>query len=407
MFTNRLKKKAFYFALSLVPTPLRHAFYRRVFARVPTEVPQGLSFEMARTKEDLEAAFRLLHDAYVEQGFIQPQENGMRLTIQHALPTTSILVAKINQRVVGTISVMRDTALGLPMEKVFDIGPLKRSGKRVAELSCLAIHPDYRRKMGGHIFFPLTLYAATFAERSLGTDHLILNLYPQHADFYNAIFGSRSLNDEVKDYLGAPAKAVHVDLAASFRFAKKKYSGLPADRDLYAYTYTTPHHYLHYPPAENGSVNQPVMTPEIFRYFFSERTQILQNLTELEEQVVSRYYPLQNYAVILPFRQTQPQKQRKSPRWDTRLQSRFDQDRNATILDISKEGFRAHFSEKLKEDAVYEFKIDFASGSLATIFAKVVWQKEDGVCGLQILNGDANWHELVERQARQLRSLAS
>ena len=87
---------------------------------VHTEVPAALTFCVALTKEDLEGAFRILHDSYVESGFMQPVESGMRINKYFALPSTTTLVAKWQGKVVGTVSIVRKTGLGLPMEKNFD-----------------------------------------------------------------------------------------------------------------------------------------------------------------------------------------------------------------------------------------------------------------------------------------------
>lgn len=405
--TNKLKKKLFYFSVSLLPKPLRHGFYRKNYARVPSAVPAGLTFELARTKEELEAAFKLLHDAYVEQGFITPHPSGMRLIIQHALPTTSILVAKMNHQVIGTISIMRDTALGLPMEKVFDINHLKKNGKRVAELSCLAIHPNFRRNMGGHIFFPLTLFASMFAERSFGTDYLVWNLYPQHADFYNAIFGSSHLSQEAKDYLGAPASAIQLDLAGSYNFAKQKYQGLGIKKDLFKYTYVTKHSYFKYPLVEDGSINHPVMTPAIFEYFFSQKTDILKNLSVLEEQVVARYYPLSSYAAVIPINKFKIEEPRSNIRWDTRLTAHLKDKASVTVLDISESGFRAYAPEDLVLYRTYEFEIKLDSGEKVIIKAKPIWKKTDSVYGFKLLEANKIWERLVENQASKLKQLVS
>ena len=62
--------------------------------------------KIADTKEELEACFTLLHDAYVDSGFMKPDPSGMRVTIYHALPTTTTLCAKYDGQVVGTLSLI-------------------------------------------------------------------------------------------------------------------------------------------------------------------------------------------------------------------------------------------------------------------------------------------------------------
>jgi ribosomal protein S18 acetylase RimI-like enzyme len=379
-----LKKKLFYMLVSGLPETLRHSYYRKRFARVPLDHPEGLSFELARSEADLTAAFKLLHDAYVEQGFITPHESGMRLIVQHALPTTSILIAKLNDRVVGTISVMRDTPLGLPMEKAFDLKEIKADGNRVAELSCLAIHPDFRRNMGGQIFFPLTLFAALFAEKNLGANGLVWNLFPHHADFYNAIFGSKNLTRKSVEYLGAPAAAIYLDFKKTSAFGREKYVGLSPDRDLYTYAYLSNHAHFKLPLRKNGNINYPVLSPvmmsNLFRPLFSE-------ISILEEQVLSHYYPSDSYKVL--FRKHDPES-RSAQRWDVSLEGLLD-DLKIELLDVSITGFKGKVYVDLKQG--HEYTLRFAN---ARITATPVWRKEENVYGFRIIEINYNWEKLIE-----------
>ena len=50
-----------------------------------------LELKIAQTPQELQECFRLLHDAYVGSGFMKPDPSGMRVTMYHALPTTTTL----------------------------------------------------------------------------------------------------------------------------------------------------------------------------------------------------------------------------------------------------------------------------------------------------------------------------
>src|SRR6478609_8379282 len=89
--------------LTAMPAPVRFKVYRSMVDIDPAP-DERLVLKIAETREELEACFRLLHDAYVSSGFMKPDPSGMRLTIYHALPTTTTLCAKYDGRVVGTIS---------------------------------------------------------------------------------------------------------------------------------------------------------------------------------------------------------------------------------------------------------------------------------------------------------------
>lgn len=69
----------------------------------------------------------MLHDAYVDSGFMKPDPSGMRVTIYHALsPTTTTLCAKYDGEVVGTISLIRESALGFPLQQIFDLTSVRK-----------------------------------------------------------------------------------------------------------------------------------------------------------------------------------------------------------------------------------------------------------------------------------------
>ena len=93
---------------SMLPQKRRHEVYRSfVDCKIPNE---RLVLKIAESREELEACFKLLHDAYVSSGFMTPDPSGMRVTIYHALPTTTTLCAKIGDQVVGTLSLIRAIA---------------------------------------------------------------------------------------------------------------------------------------------------------------------------------------------------------------------------------------------------------------------------------------------------------
>ena len=76
-----------------LPRNQRFAIYRS-FVDCDPAPSHRLQLKIADTREELEACFRLLHDAYVSSGFMKPDPSGMRVTIYHALPTTTTLCAK-------------------------------------------------------------------------------------------------------------------------------------------------------------------------------------------------------------------------------------------------------------------------------------------------------------------------
>jgi len=107
-------------ALGCLPRETRFGLYRALIDCDP-QPDARLALTIAETREDLEACFALLHDAYVASGFMQPQPSGLRVTPYHALPTTTTLCAKFDGEVVGTLSLIREGVFGFPLQSAFDL----------------------------------------------------------------------------------------------------------------------------------------------------------------------------------------------------------------------------------------------------------------------------------------------
>ena len=156
LVARRMVHQASRKAVSWLPKSQRFKVFRSFADCNPSPNPR-LVLKIAETREELEACFKLLHDAYVDSGFMKPHPSGMRVTIYHALPTTTTLCAKYDGKVVGTISLIRESALGVPLQKIFDLSAVRAKKGQIAEVSALAVHKGFRRT-GGSILFPLMMF---------------------------------------------------------------------------------------------------------------------------------------------------------------------------------------------------------------------------------------------------------
>lgn len=56
-----------------------------------------VDFKYAETREELEEAYRITHDAYVESGYMNPNPSGIRVSLFNALPHTLTIIARQDQ----------------------------------------------------------------------------------------------------------------------------------------------------------------------------------------------------------------------------------------------------------------------------------------------------------------------
>jgi len=146
-------------------------------------LPPAVEITRAVTLEDLLEAYRLVHDVFVDQGYIHPRPDGLRLRAFEALPDTATFVARSEGRVVGVTSVVMDSAeFGLPSDNAFsqEVEALRSQGRKVCEGTNWVLAEAYRNSP------VLTeLMRCSFAQaRSAGFDDFIGVVSPGHARFF-------------------------------------------------------------------------------------------------------------------------------------------------------------------------------------------------------------------------------
>lgn len=90
----------------------------------PTFHPQpsdALEIRPIKNHLEMEEVYRMTHDAYVDMGFIEPHADGRLVHYPHldTLPETTVLVALVGGRIVGTNSLTLDGPVGLHVDEDF------------------------------------------------------------------------------------------------------------------------------------------------------------------------------------------------------------------------------------------------------------------------------------------------
>lgn len=173
---------------------------------------KGCTFERACTLPELRAAYRLVHDVFVSNGFILPESGGVRLRIFEACPETATFIAKKDGEVVGVLSVVIDSPeIGLPSDLAFrsELDALRETGTRFCELTNQAVAKDYRRS---GVLTELMRCAIAYILEA-GCDRALATVSPSHTSFYQ-LLGFRQLGEK-RSYstkLDDPVVALTVDL---------------------------------------------------------------------------------------------------------------------------------------------------------------------------------------------------
>ena len=288
--------------LALLPRAQRFALFRRMVDCDP-QPDARLVLKVAETREELEACFKILHDAYVGAGFMKPHPSGLRVTLYHALPTTTTLCAKWDGQVVGTLSMIREGVFGFPLQSVFDLAPVRAREGQIAEISALAVHPDFR-KTGGAIMFPLMKFMHQYCVSFFDTRHLVIAVNPDRIEMYESLLAFERLQEQVVgnyDFAnGAPAVGASLDLQTAEAVFNKIYGRAKPRKNLADYFFRRSLANIRLPKRRYFTTNDPVMTPELLDHFFNQRTQTLDALDDRKKALLWSIYQTAEYRRVLP-----------------------------------------------------------------------------------------------------------
>lgn len=392
------------------PKKLRFALYRRM-ADCDPNPDQRLELKIAETREELEACFSILHDAYVGSGFMKPDPSGMRITIYHALPTTTTLCAKFDGRVVGTISMIRDGVFGFPLQSIFDLEAVRAKGGQIAEISALAVHPDFR-KTGGAILFPLMKFMRQYCSEYFDTRHLVIAVNPDRIELYESLLFFERLQETIAEHYdfanGAPAVGAALDLKLAPLIFKAHYNGRPIRKDLHRYFFVDRLPNIKFPVRRYFTTNDPVMTPELLDHFFNQKSKVFDGLDDRKKALLWAIYDQAEYRRVLPMLSgsvIDAHPLRKHQRYSISCPGYLTLDQQADgrrylleVIEVSLFGFQAMCKLEIPVGATGTAHVELGKGVESHVQARVMRRKELDAglfFGFKLDEPDHAWRECV------------
>lgn len=269
----------------------------------------SISYKFAQETYELESSFELVWKSYVKVGLQADDGQILRITKYHLLPTTKILVAihhpeldkknpdyeKLKEPglVVGTLSLVLDSPLGLPMEEICgeEIAELRDDSRILAEIIALAVDPDFRKdNLMMYLYKLLFQYA-----RYKGVTDLACSVTKKHLQFYRRMLLFSPLG-KIKKYSAANQLETqcHVlNLQHAEHEAQEIYHSRHFDADLYSFFFS-----------ENQSVGRSFgegspWTREQLNYFIAQRTHLVDSLNEETKEILRQEYAKVN--CVFPF----------------------------------------------------------------------------------------------------------
>lgn len=340
----------------------------------------GFIFKRAETQDELAQSFTLLYESYLQNGLMDENEIKMRITKYHALPTTVILVAKLNDEVVGTVTHILDSSFGLPTEDICSLEDLRKNGHRIAEISALAIKKEYRHHKS--LLFGLTRFLYTYATQFCGVKYWVISIRTKVQDFYTAIFGFQLLvkNASCNFVNDGKTSSLMCDLENNQKLFKDLYNHKSPEKNLYAFYCDFQLNVIGQFPEKNSlEMTQLFHKENILNHFYNKKTKLFLDMKRAETQeLISRDLFGSYRNTMRVGDQLEASNQRKSARVVTYLQAILAfGGGNANIvpikiLELSKNGFLIQTDQKLQINKKLKIQFSLGGGRLFKTLATVL-----------------------------------
>nr|WP_321402826.1 N-acyl-L-homoserine lactone synthetase [uncultured Desulfobacter sp.] len=210
--------------------------------------PDRVTFRRASSVDDYLSCFSLLHDVYVDAGFIKPSIPPLRIIPQHSNSDVVILMGCVPDEQAGSVPIYtasifpdnQEDGHGLPMDTEFrrQLGELRDQGRHLVEIGCLASHPLYRK---GDKKIPMlgNRMLVSYAINAFHADDLVITVHPKYLKIYEDILLFERIG-EIQSYSyvnNNPAVALRQDLHTWPQRLKKIYGKKPIEKNLYHFLF--------------------------------------------------------------------------------------------------------------------------------------------------------------------------
>ncbi len=277
--------------LALIPSPLVRTLALRRLARSDIGFP-GVEFKIASSEEEMLGAFALLEKSYIKRGIAR--DGQMRLQVINLLPTSTTFVAKKDGKVIGTISLIEDSELGLPMEKVHtvEVRKARQLYRHVAEVGALAVEPEYRRSS-----LSLMLYnmMGRWARGWTHVDDLLIAVHPSAQFFYRSLLMFETMG-KVQKYAGlrdASSLPMRLDFAGFQGLFQSVYKGRSPHFDFYDFLFAPNDRFdfSSHPTYRANSLHTGSLPGRVVSRILNESAVTPGKFAANEVAALSRYFP--------------------------------------------------------------------------------------------------------------------
>ncbi len=183
---------------------------------------------------ELEASFRLVYNEYLKSGYILENPAGMHLTDWSLLPSSYVITAYCRQRLVGTLTCVLDSLVGLPLDCLIQdrLNEMRAQRRVLCELSAKASVAEQSANL---LLFHMYRYALRLVRDILGATDFVIAVNPRHERYYTKTLLFEPIG-ELTTYSrmrGAPAMPLRLDLQLAPERYEQKYGCMRPERNLH------------------------------------------------------------------------------------------------------------------------------------------------------------------------------
>lgn len=221
---------------------------------MPKDLAESVWIRTCEVRSERQPADELVRDSYLDAGYdghgCDPAQNRWLQSSDR-----DVVVALEGSEVVGTVSIIRDGAAGLPSDAFRShwMDEFREKGEGLGEVSALAVRKDRRRV--GNLALYLMRYFLQYSFYVVGLDRLVLCCRPSHGEFYAEVLRFEKLGGvEHYPYAGVPAQFLSMDLLELHRILWAYYErGGDQGRNLYRFLMCDEHLQLQFSKQEESS----------------------------------------------------------------------------------------------------------------------------------------------------------
>lgn len=383
----------------LLPAIVREKFTRKFFF-VDLSLLDEYEISLAVEYDEIVEAMSLVQTCY-KQVELASNEALIRADYHNLLPSSYVFVAKDKKtgRIVGTISFIHRSSLGIPIEAQWDLEEFLNNLDGIpAEISAVAIDPSLR-KIGKGLFSLLAISSLKFCYEKFNTDHFVMAVREDISFLYEDIFRFNKIGKPMNYSKANGSFGVPMHLHFSHKLAKleKKDRKLDVNRSIYKLIHSDV-----LKINETGAELIPGVVAQLFLH--SEQIEkialnaggIFENtrlsvLRKMNSMFYDLYFTSKKYGFNV---------KRTNPRFMVNLQAQLRlESETITLNSISKGGVGFKATREFTQGEVVEFEVKL--GSRFILSGIVAWA-HNGNYGLQMTSYSENWDALIEKCERNL-----